>query len=160
MADHRPRTLGEVEQMVAPMGVQFPHLVQAVLVLSAIGAMTPVQDDAAQQATRERSDRLNAALLRAARSSSDIGYLASPATGGGVGVTRFQQLFLLARREGYPTPREWAQFAWHWVAAQDQRLIKDGRTLELAEENLEELERMATEFAEKGLPPLQALGVA
>jgi Predicted methyltransferase regulatory domain len=38
--------------------------------------------------------------------------LASPVTGGGVPISRFQQLFLISIKQGKKHPAEWAQLAW------------------------------------------------
>ena len=94
------------------------------------------------------------------RSSNDFGYLASPVTGGALTINRFQQLFLLARHQGKKQPQEWAQFVWQHLEALNQRLTKEGQPINSAEENLAELNRQATEFAEKRLPILKALQVA
>lgn len=94
------------------------------------------------------------------RGSGDIAYLASPVTGGGVTVPRFHQFFLLARSQGRKQPAEWAQVVWQVLAAQGQRIIKEGKTLEGAEDNLAELTHQANEFAEKRLPILKALEIA
>jgi hypothetical protein len=50
------------------------------------------------------SERLNTHLMTKARSSNDIAYLASPVSGGGVQVNRFEQLFLLNRSQGQKPP--------------------------------------------------------
>ena len=106
-----------------------------------------------------RSKALNTHLFSRARFSQDVVFLASPVIGGGVGVGRFQQLFLLARQTGRPQPEAWAQFVWEILNAQGQRLVKEGKTFETPEENLAELQAQAKEFA-KRLPILQALGIA
>ena len=92
--------------------------------------------------------------------SGDINSLASPVTGGGITVGRFQKLFLLAISQGKKQPTEWAQPIWQSLAAQGQRILKDGNTLETPEENLAELTNQATTFAEKQLPILKALQIA
>ena len=76
--------------------------------------------------------------------------------GGGFNLTRFQQIFLLARESGKSTSQDWAHFAWQHLDAQGQRLIKDGKTLETPEENLSELNAQAVALTEK-LPILSAL---
>jgi len=43
---------------------------------------------------------------------------------------------------------------------QGQSIVKEGKKLETAEENLAELTAQATTFAEKQLPILKALGIA
>ena len=73
---------------------------------------------------------------------------------------RFEQLFLLAARNGGKQPDDWAQFAWNLLAAQGQRLIQDGKTLEEPDANLAELKRMAHLFQERQLPILKSLGIA
>jgi hypothetical protein len=49
---------------------------------------------------------------------------------------------------------------WEALAAQEQRLIKDGQPLDTEEANLAELRAMAEQFERVQLPALQALGVA
>ena len=87
------------------------------------------------------------------------GELSSPVTGGGVTVNHFEQFFLLSLQEGKSKPEEWAQSVWETIAAQGQRLIKDGKTLETAQANLAELTEQAQAFERKLLPVLRAVGV-
>ena len=78
-------------------------------------------------------------------------------TGGGITIPRFHQLFLQARSQGHKQPADWAQLVWQLLASQGQRLLKEGKPLETAEENLAELTAQATEFADKRLPVFKAL---
>jgi hypothetical protein len=55
---------------------------------------------------------------------------------------------------------EGAQRTWEVIAAQGQKLLKEGRPLESAEENLAELGAQAKTFHEAVLPVLRGLGVA
>lgn len=160
LADHRPKTLGEIEQALQDKDIKFAQLVQAAMVLTGTGALLAVQSDAATAQAKPHCDQLNAHLIDQARGSSDIGYLASPVTGGGVSSGRFQQLFLLARSQGKLQPDEWAAFVWSILAAQGQRLLKDGKTLESEADNLAELTAQANTFAGKQLPILKALQIA
>ncbi|MBF0205165.1 MAG: methyltransferase, partial [Desulfamplus sp.] len=82
---------------------------------------------------------------------------ASPVTGGGIAVGRFQQLFLMAINNGKKQPDEWAAFTWNILTLQNQRVIKDGKVLETPEENLAELTAQAQIFADKQLPVLKQL---
>jgi hypothetical protein len=66
--------------------------------------------------------------------------------GGGVTVGRFQQLFLAAQRAGALEAQDIARSAWQVLAAQGQRLVKDGRTLETEQENLAELTQQAQAY--------------
>jgi SAM-dependent methyltransferase len=160
LSDHRPWSLGRLEQALAGRGVDWPRLQQAVVVLLGSGHVQAVQDDKAAARSAKAVERLNRSLMEKARLSGDIAFLASPVTGGGIAVPRFHQLFLLARRHGRKTPREWAGFAWELLAAQGQRLVKEGTALESPEENLAELTRQAEEFERKRLPVLLALQAA
>jgi hypothetical protein len=103
---------------------------------------------------------INNHLMLRARGSNDVGYLASPITGGGVQVNRFQQLFLLSIHQGKKKPEDWAKDTWVILSAQGQLLLKEGRTLETAEENIAELTAQAKTFADKQLPILKALQIA
>ena len=162
LADHKPKSLGQLEQTLQTSAphITFAQLLQAVLVLSGTGALLPAQDDATIQKVKKRTERLNTYLMQKARSSNELSYLASPATGGGIAVPRFHQLFLLARAQGHKQPADWAQSAWQILAAQGQRLIKEGKTLETAKENMAELTAQAQSFAEKQLSLLKALHIA
>ncbi|MDP1558230.1 MAG: class I SAM-dependent methyltransferase [Nitrosomonas sp.] len=160
LADHQPRTLGQVEQALATQGISFAQVLQAAMVLTGSGALQAVQDDATTSRAKEQTDKLNTFLIGKARGSGDISYLSSPVTGGGVTVGRFQQLFLLAISQGKTQPTEWAQFIWQILIAQNQKIVKEGRTLETPDENLAELAALAQTFAEKQLPILKALQIA
>jgi hypothetical protein len=160
LADHKVRTIGQVEQVVKGANVQFNQLFQAILVLSGQGTLAAAQEDAAIAKARKPSERLNGHLKAKARGSADVAYLASPVTGGGVTVARFQQLFLLAIDQGRKQPAEWADFAWQILASQGQRIIRDGKPVQSPDENLAELNTQAKAFADKQLPILKALGVA
>ena len=160
LADHKPRTLGQIEQAVRDKGVVFAQLRQIAVILSGVGHLAAVQDDAIISKSRKHTEKLNTYLIDKARGSGDINFLASPVTGGGFTVNRFQQLFLLALNQGKKQPAEWAQLVWQILAAQGVRLVQDGKTLETPEENLVELTRQAQTFAEKQLPILKALQIA
>jgi len=151
--------MGEMEQALSGKEITFNHLVEAVIILIGMGHLAPAQSAEIAANARQRTDRLNARLLDAARGKADVGHLASPITAGGISVTQFQQLFLLARARGCQGPSDWAQFAWHILRSQSQQIIKKGKLLETPEQNLAELSSQATAFAER-LPLLTALQVA
>jgi SAM-dependent methyltransferase len=160
LADHQPKTVGQIEQEVKGKGVTFAQVREAALLLSGTGSIAAVQDNALINKARKQTDKLNAFLCDKGRGSSDNGFLASPVSGGGFPMGRIQQLFLLAKTQGKKQPAEWAQFVWQVLAGQGQKIVKDGKTLETAEENLAELCTQAQNFADKQLPILKALGIA
>jgi hypothetical protein len=160
LADHKPKTLGLLEQALKDKGVNFAQLTQAVMVLTGAGHLLAVQDDGVIPKAKKYTDKLNTHLIQNARASGDISYLASPVTGGGITAARFPQLFLLALSQGKKQPAEWAQFVWQILVAQGQKIVKDGKTLETPEANLEELANQANVFAQKQLPILKVLQIA
>lgn len=159
LSDHRPRTLAEVEFAVKAAGVGVGQLLQAVLILTGTGAIEAVQDDATIEKARKLTDKLNAHLLDKARGSGDVAHLASPVTGGGVMVSRVEQLFLLAISQGKNSPVEWVQVVWEILSLQQQKLINGGQVLESAEDNISELTSQANIFAEKKMSILKALKI-
>lgn len=160
LADHRPRTVGQIEQAISARGISFGHLTQALIVLCGAGHLAPAQDDATIAEVKERVAKLNAHLCQKARGSNDIAHLASPVTGGGVPVDRFHQLFLACIAQGKTDPAEWAHSVWPIISLLGQQLVKEGRRLDTKEESLAELNRMAVTFAERQLPVLRALQIA
>ncbi len=160
LADHKPTTIGQVADLMQPKGLQFDQVCEALTILHGKGTVFPVQDDAAQVVAATRAEKLNRYIIDKSRGSRGWSFLASPVTGGGIPVSRPQQLFLLARARGQKTPDEWAQTVWQIFSAQNEVMIKDGRTLQGAAENLAELTAQAREFAAKRLPVLTALQIA
>ena len=108
---------------------------------------------------KKHTDKLNTHLMLKARSSNDISTLASPVTGGGIGVGRFHQLFVLAIQQGKKKPEDWAAFVAQILDSQGQKIIKEGKPLETEDEQLNELTTQATDFATKQLPILKALQI-
>jgi hypothetical protein len=160
MADHKVRTLAEIELTLKNSGIAFAQMIQAVLVLCGNGTFSSVQEDTVISKAKKHTDKLNTHLMLKARSSNDITYLASPVTGGGVVVGRFQQLFVLAIQQGEKKPEEWVAFVSQHLLSQGQKILKDGKPIENQEEQLAELTAQANEFALKQLPILKALQIA
>jgi hypothetical protein len=116
-----------------------------------------------QEGLAERTERcrtFNTAVAKRSEESQALQFFASPVTGGGIALDRFEQLFLLARSEGRRTPGDWADLAWQILEPQGQRLQKDGRILETPEENLAVLRVRATAFAARRLALCENHGLA
>ena len=159
LADHKVTTIGELEKQLDGSGIAFAQLLQAMLLLTGAGQVSLVQDEVLIIQVRRKTDKLNTYLIHKARGNNDINYLASPVTGGGFSVNRIQQLFLMARQQAKAGPEDWAQYAWVILSAQNQKIIKEGKTLESEAENLQELTTQAKVFAAKQLPILIAVGI-
>jgi hypothetical protein len=159
LSDHKIRTLGQIEQAVSDRAISFPQIMQAILVLIGSNHITTAQEESVIARCKKQTDRLNSHVISKAKSSNDILFLASPVTGGGVAVSRFQQLFMIAISQGNRSPKEWAKFAWQVLLSQGQRIIKEGMPVESPEENLMELETQAELFSKKRYLVLKALQV-
>ena len=141
-------------------GRNLATLSQALVLLAGSDQVHIAQDASVIEAVRPRCDALNTHLSSRARFGDNSLVLASPVTGGGVPVGRFEQMFLASRKAGTKTPAEWAKDVWTAISALDQRLLQDGQPIESADDNLKELTAQAETFNDKRLPLLQALGVA
>jgi SAM-dependent methyltransferase len=159
MASHRSCTLGDLDRLLAPRGVAFANLVEMAFILVGVGQLQPAQDEETVERVRPVAQRLNARLIARARSSAEIAHLASPVTGGGVPVGRIQQLFLAALESGPAEADRLAEVVWRILAAQGERMVKDGQRIDGAAENRAELTRLAAEFIQHRWPVLKALEV-
>ena len=160
MADHKVRSVAQIEYAVNDAGITFAQLIQVVLVLCGNGTLSAVQDDTAITKAKKHTDKLNNHLMLIARSNSSISFLASPVTGGGVEIDKFHQLFMLALKQGLKNPEDWARFVVQITATHGQKIALKGKTLETTEEQLVELTKLANEFALKSLPIYKALQIS
>lgn len=156
---HTVMSVGSLESIVAQKGVVFSQLMQALMVLRGTGHVSVAQDDATIERATASSKKMNAHLMMKAKSSSDVSYLASPVTGGGVAAPQTHQLYLAAQIEGHQSSVDIAKFTFQYLHIQGQRVVKDGNVLESAEDTLNELIAQAELFAKKRLPILKALQV-
>lgn len=139
--------------------ISVAQISQALVVLTGLGYVGPAQSDAEIAAATKATTALNQHILEKAVYSADINFMASPVTGGGIAVGRIQQLVLRSIGRGKTTPEEWAQDIWPMIEAQGQRLMRDGKSLQTAAENIAELKSMGEEFARTRLPILVAMKV-
>lgn len=155
-----PRSLRELFASPEIAGLGWAKIQQAFAILVGMGHLQPSLP-AKDENRRARVTRaFNQVVLARARDNGDLQFLASPVSGGGHTVGRFQQLFLMSLAEGGKTPQDWANFTWRLIAAQGQKLLKEGKVLETEEENIAELKAQAAEFGEKHLPVLRSLQIA
>ncbi|WP_192560493.1 class I SAM-dependent methyltransferase [Pseudomonas allokribbensis] len=152
-----PKTLRHL--LEASPSLSYGDLVQAINVLIGMGAVAPCQSETAEKLVQTTCNTLNLQLCRRSLFDHKIQVLASPVTGGGVTVSRFQQLFLISIKQGKKHPAEWALLAWGIIGGQGEGLLKDGKALTTAEENIAELTEQAEAFAEQSLVILKALKI-
>lgn len=139
---------------VSSLGVS--RLLQVLIILTGAGHLQFCLPAETDDERRDSVMRFNRAVAEQAQYSSDLGYMASPITGGGVSADRMAQLFLLAHWTGAADP---VAFVWEKFAATNQRLLKDGKALDTADANIAELAVRYEAFATKNLPTYRKLGV-
>lgn len=159
LADHKIHTFAELEKSLKDR-VQHGQLVSALMILCGMNCIQPAQSDTTIESSRSYCSQLNAALMKKAEGQTDLAYLASPVTGGGIDLNRIEQLFLSSVLQGKKQSSKWAQHVWTILQRHNQRLIRDGKIIETDEDNLKELTKQAETFATKRLPILQALQIA
>lgn len=160
LSDHRARSIEQLEAEVAAKGVEFLQVVQAVMLLTGLGAFGLAQSDSEIEAGRRTTRALNAMLTKRSHYSDQVATLASPVTGGGLTISRFDQLFLTAHNNGQKNSDQWADYAWSVIKGQGETLLRDGEALTTDEENLADLRGFAARFEEGVLPLIKALGMA
>jgi len=149
-----------MRQLLSETAMAYDDLEQALAVLIGMGAVAPCQSEAAEAQVSGRCAALNLQLCKRSLYGANIQTLASPVTGGGVTVSRFQQLFLISIKQGKQQPAEWAQLAWGVISEQGEVLVDNGQPLLTAEANIAALTAQAQVFAEQTLPVLRALKIA
>jgi Predicted methyltransferase regulatory domain/Methyltransferase domain len=158
--NYSPKSAGDLVNYHQLRHLNLGKILDALIVLTSINYIYPVQNEDIVNNVKSRTNALNAYLLEQAVHVDAIHYLASPVTGCGINVSRIHQLFLLARLEEVSLPDEWASLAWQLISQQDQVLMIEHHKINTPAEGLNLLKEMAHEFAVKKLPILQALGIA
>ncbi len=159
LADHHPRTIGEIEAALQAKGISLPQIIEVMLVMGSQGQIASAHSRDEAKAHRKRTHDLNKYLIKRAHANGDIGYLASPIIGGALGVPRFSQLFVEAVQQGKKSADDLAKHVWAILAGQGQAIVKEGKALEGEAANVAELKGQASAFLEKQLPLLKALDV-
>lgn len=156
LANYQTIKFGDLEQMLVAKNFNFNELLQAIFVLLGLGCVTSSTTTSEHQ---HKIGSLNKFITTEAKSSGNITYLISPITGAAVHVSRFDILFIEALNEGYCDKETIAKFVWAKLVDENERLLRDGKPLNSAEENLEELKAQITKFIEEDRDRLVALGI-
>lgn len=159
MSDYKVKKMNEIEKVLTKSNVNFQQMIQAIMVLCGKGHLAIAQNSETSALVEKSCDALNAYIYGRSRADNEINFAASPITGGGVGVGRFSQLFLLANRHGFNKQNEAISFVWNILSIQGQKLIKEGQTLKTDDENLNQLKNEWISFISHDKPILDALGI-
>lgn len=160
LADNQPRSLGELENLLASAKISLPVIVETAMVLTGAGHAAPVLETPVAAHVRARSDAMNTRLARMARSNAQVVYASSPVVGGGITTGRFALMFAQAHKEGVAAePAALARHVWGILEAQGHTLLKDGEPLATAQDNIAELTRQADDFVSRRLAIFKALQI-
>ncbi len=154
--------LGEGPQSIADL-MEHPDtkeqslgaLWQACLVLTGLNKAEACLPEAGMAERQESCRRFNAAVFRESRLSDSLRFVASPLTGSAVPLSQLHLFFLLGEIEG----KEGPACAWEILSSRNQKLVKDGQTLETAEDNLAFLRDEHGRFTETVRPTLERLQI-
>ena len=153
--DYAPKTLSDLMDLLPHIG--FTLLAQAMIIFAGMGCVSPAQGDDEAKAAKTKTDALNVYLLNRSVFGEAVSFLASPVTGGGILVSRFEMWFVRAIKMGMSAPEEWAAEAWQVLSTRGECLVKGDQTPRPPEEALAELTLQAWAFARGRLVLLNAL---
>ena len=155
--NYRPKNLKEFNQKNPQFNPLIIEDVTTILVYA--GKILPCQSEDAINKTVPRCHSLNKYICERAKFADEVQFLASPVTGGGVPVNRFERIFTAAIFDGKNTADEIAEYAWKIFQSQGQTLVIQGKALQTAEENIAEFKNGIKPFLENRLPSLKILQV-
>ncbi len=152
-----PKTIAQLLQDKAVVAFGWTRLLEVLRVIIGAGWVQPCAHPKDDPKRTQKARTFNNAVMRRSIASIDYNVVASPVTGGGVNVDRFHQMFLLAQQEKHPDP---PMRAWEQIQAQGHALLRDGKPMEKAEDNIAELRTRYETFNSTVLPLLKQLGIA
>lgn len=159
LSTYEPISIDYLTTSLLNYNINFNQVLEAVTILLGTGHILPVQDVEKSNSSFNSCNNLNAYTIQKSEFNHNLNYLASPITGGGIYVSRFEMMFLAAILAGKKEPKQWATYALETLTHQKQKIIKNSLTLESDVDILEELTSQAIDFATKRLPILIALKV-
>lgn len=151
-----PRSIRQLLQEPGTRDLTMAVLLETIVVLIAGNHLQPCLDVAGEPARSKRTAAFNTAIMLRAHTGNELAFLASPVTGGGFRINRFEQLFLLARQRKHADP---PALVMECLLARNEGLKRDGKLLQTSDENLAYLRERHEDFLRR-LPLLQQLGIA
>ena len=152
----RPKTIAQMMKSPLFQKLTLPQVAQAMTILSSVGAIAPCHEDAVFNSQRSKCSALNSELCRQAETSANVGHLASPLTGTGLTVSRFDQLFLRAEQIKEKDPVTWI---WSLLKRSNEKFLSDGKPLETEKENKEKLQSLHKDYLSEKRSILFRMGV-
>ena len=134
-------------------------LEEMLVILVYAGKISPCQNEDTVKKVEKPCHSLNKYICERAKYADEIQFLASPVTGGGIVLNRFERIFIAAIFDGLNNVEEIAKYTWKVFQSQGQSLISNGKPLTTAEENIAEFSKNLKPFLENRLPVLKTLKV-
>ena len=135
------------------------NLEEMLIILANAEKISPCQNEDTVQKVDKSCRALNKYICERAKLSDEILFLASPVTGGGVALPRFERIFTAAIFDGLNGVDEIANYAWNAFESTGQRLIINNKVLNTAEENIAEFAKKVKTFIENRLPIFKLLKI-
>ena len=160
LADHRPRTVGQIEQAVKEKKISLSKIVELVMTLIESGDLAVAQDETATRVAKKQTDKLNAYLSDKAQHRVTPGIFASPVIGSGLTYEeRLMHFFWLAVSKGKKQPAEFTAHAAQVLRSEGITILDSEKLYLSAQEGSAALTAHATFFGEKLVPMFKALQV-
>ncbi|MEQ8313562.1 MAG: class I SAM-dependent methyltransferase [Gammaproteobacteria bacterium] len=156
-ADHKIKSIEQVEDSVSSSKINSPQLIQAIMILASMGYIRAVQEEKEVASCRKKTARFNRYLLDKSMVRADLNFLASPVIGSCIAVNRCNQLFIQALDNNMKTAEQLAQYVWKILSSQGVAIMKENKALESEAESMSELQSVARDFLENFYPILKSL---
>ncbi|MBI1392937.1 MAG: hypothetical protein GC152_09380 [Alphaproteobacteria bacterium] len=153
----RPMTLRDLG---AATQKDFNTIKEVAASLVGAGLAHACHEEDATSAVRKKCAALNKVIRERAAIDGQIQFLASPVTGTGIRVSRFEQFFISAIEARQDGPAALAKHAFAQLQSVGHAAVVDGTVLKTEAENLEYFTGQARTFLDKRLPLLKRLGIA
>ncbi len=132
-----------------------PELLHCLYILTGAGQVHPCLGTENLEERRKSTDAFNNAILERAPYFGELRYLASPVLGGGVGLDRLHQLFLLAERRNV----EPKAFVDNLMKRNGEQFLVEGKAITDPAQHQVELAKRFDTYREKQRPLLSRLGI-
>ena len=139
--------------------IQMNDLTIALMLLIYGGIILPCQSEKNIQRVKNHCVNLNKYICNRAKTNDDVKFLSSPVLGWAYPLGRTERIFLSAVFEGKKYAGELANYAWKIFSENGQRLVRDNKMVESAEENISMFKDMAQNFLNNDLPLLKNLQI-
>ncbi|RJG11732.1 class I SAM-dependent methyltransferase [Massilia cavernae] len=155
-----PKTIRELRSLPGLQQVPVPSLAQVVALLTSSGQAN-IFFGAADHKSVDSAAQMNRVLGSKARYGDEFQTLASPLLGSGVGAGLIDRL-LFDALEHNVNPEDTAALAehiWAILGSQGRQMLKDGKALTTAEENLSDIRDRVDTIVRTRLPLWRQLGI-